>query len=471
MPTTDRPTTPPSAAHGDAPDATRPATPTSPPPALSGPEMVEACRAHTLYTWSANAHVSPLPVVGAQGCYVHLADGRRLLDWNAGAMSVHVGYGDPRVRDAMKRQLDELPFAVAASATRVRARLGRLLADTLPGDIDKFLFCNSGAEANENALRMARAVTGRPKVLARYRSYHGSTAGAIQLTGDPRRWPNEPGVPGVIHVLDPQPYTYSFGTSDEERGRHNLAYLREVIEAEGPHTIAALFIEPVTGTNGVLPPPPGYLAGLRALCDDYGMLLVADEVMTGFGRTGKMFAFEHGAILPDIVTMAKGVTSSYAPLGVVGMRPHVAAFFDEHVYWGGHTYNAHPLALAAAEAVVGIIRDDGLAQRSARLGATLRAGLEHLQATHPSVGAVRSLGLFGMIDLQRDTHGTPMSPLNQTSAPVVAFKQRLLAEGLLAHTRWANVMCAPPLTITEAELDQGLAMLDRALTELDPHVV
>jgi len=432
--------------------------------------MVEACRAHTLYTWSANAHVSPLPVVGAEGSYVHLADGRRLLDWNAGAMSVHVGYGDPRVREAMKRQLDELPFAVAGAATPVRARLGRLLAATLPGDIDKFLFCSSGAEANENAIRMARAVTGRPKILARYRSYHGSTAGAIQLTGDPRRWPNEPGMPGVIHVLDPQPYAYSFGATEEDRARNNLAYLREVIEAEGPHTIAAVFIEPVTGTNGVLPPPPGYLAGLRALCDEHGILLVADEVMTGFGRTGKWFAFEHGEILPDIVTMAKGVTSSYAPLGVVGMRPHVAAFFDEHVYWGGHTYNAHPLGLAAAEAVIGILRDDGLVERSARLGVTLREGLDRLRASHPSVGAVRSLGLFGMIDLQRDRQGTPMSPLNQTSAPVVAFKRRLLEEGLLAHTRWANVMCAPPLTISEDDLALGLDILDRALGELDRHV-
>lgn len=451
-------------------DDPRPLHGDAPPAPMAGPEMIEACRAHTLYTWSANAHVSPLPIVGAQGSYVHLADGRRLLDWNAGAMNVHLGYGDPRVVEAMKRQLDELPFAVAASATWVRARLGRLLANTLPGNIDKFLFCNSGAEANENAIRMARAVTGRPKILARYRSYHGSTAGAIQLTGDPRRWPNEPGMPGVIHVLDPQPYDYSFGDTEEERGRRNLAYLREVVEAEGPHTVAALFIEPVTGTNGVLPPPPGYLAGLRALCDEYGILLVADEVMTGFGRTGKMFAFEHGGILPDIVTMAKGITSAYAPLGAVGMRPHVAAFFDEHVYWGGHTYNAHPLALATAEAVVRITREDHLAERSARLGVTLRAGLERLKASHASVGAVRSLGLFGMIDLQRDRHGTPMSPMNQTTPPVVAFKRRLLAEGLIAHTRWANVMCAPPLTIPEDDLARGLEILDRALTGLDEYV-
>ena len=333
----------------------------------------------------------------AEGIYFWDPDGKRYIDFNSQLMSVNIGHGDKRVADAIAEQAHKLAFAAPQFATEVRGRLGQLLAELTPGDLNTFFFTLGGAEANENALRLARMFTGRQKVIARYRSYHGATAGAISATGDPRRWANEPAVPGVVRVLDPQRYP---AAASRSRSTRHLAYLDEVIQYEGPHTIAAFILETVTGTNGILIPPDGYLQGVRELCDRYGILLIADEVMAGFGRTGRWFAVDHWGVVPDLLTMAKGLTSSYLPLGAVAMAPRIAEHFDEKVYYGGLTYSAHPISCAAAIAAVDVLRDDDLVGNAARLGPVMgSATWRGLQANHPSVGAVRNIGLFGIVEL------------------------------------------------------------------------
>jgi taurine--2-oxoglutarate transaminase len=367
----------------------------------------------------------------------------------------------------MKAQLDKLIYAFPGSATEPRARVGKLLADLLPGDITTFFFTLGGAEANENAIKLARLYTGRHKFLSRYRSYHGATNACMQLTGDPRRWASEPGAPGFIRVLDPRPYEYSFGDSEEAQTRENLRYLEEVIQYEGPHTIAAMFIESVTGTNGILAPPKGYLEGLRALLDRHGILLVCDEVMSGFGRTGKWFAFEHGDIIPDIVTMAKGLTASYFPLGAVGVRDAIAQHFEENVFWGGLTYNSHPLGLATAEAVIGVIREEGLVENAARLEPVMRREMDRLQAKHPSVKEGRCIGLFGMIDIQKNSRGEGIAPYNGTHPAMQKLAGFFREEGLFTFIRWGSFMCNPPLCITEEQLLEAFAIVDRGLDLTD----
>ncbi|MCB9727812.1 MAG: aminotransferase class III-fold pyridoxal phosphate-dependent enzyme [Deltaproteobacteria bacterium] len=429
--------------------------------------MIRLCREHSLYSWSRQDSVEPLAVVGGEGAWFWTADGKRLLDFNSQTMSVTVGHGERRVIDAMKAQLDALPYAYPGAATEIRARAGQLLASVLPGDLDVFFFTLGGSDANESAIKAARWATGRHKILSRYRSYHGATAGAMQLTGDPRRWATEPGPPGFIHVLDPEPYGYSFGATAAERTARHLAYLEEVIRMEGPDQIAALFIETVTGTNGVLAPPDGWLRGVRELTERHGILLVCDEVMCGFGRTGRWFAFEHEGITPDIVTMAKGLTSSYAPLGAMALRRGLARRFDERVFQTGLTYHAHPVSLAAAVANVEVLQQDGLVARAAALEPVVREEIDRLAAAHPSVRGGRAIGLFAMIDLQRDASGQPFGGFNAKHPLMHDLYVRLLEEGLFAYVRWSTLMVLPPLCIDEADLREGFARVGRALDVMD----
>ena len=430
-------------------------------------EMVALCKRHTFFTWSRQDSVQPLPMARGEGVHIVTPDGERLLDFNSQTMSMHVGHAHPRLLEALHAQVDELAYAMPGAATAVRARLGKLLAEIMPGDLDTFLFTLGGADANENAVRLARLYTGRHKILSRYRSYHGATLAMLNLTGDPRRWVAEPGPPGFVKVLDPEPYHYSFGATEAERTEQNLRYLEEVITYEGPQNIAAMVIETVTGTNGVLPPPGGYLRGLRELLERHGILLICDEVMAGFGRTGKMFAFEHGGIIPDLVTLAKGLTSSYAPLGAVAMRAPIAEHFRDVYYPGGLTYNSHPLCLAAAEANIRTLLDDGLVERAAALAPLLRELLGGLQADHPSVAATRSIGLFGMIDLRKNAAGEPLAPYNSSSPEMTAVAKAMREGGLYAYVHWASIMCCPPLIISEDQLRQGVAIIGRALEVAD----
>ena len=436
---------------------------------LSAEEIVEWSKRYTLYDWAAQSRVSPIPVARAKGCYFYDPDGKRYLDFNSQLMSVNIGHGDPRVIEAIARQAEQLAYVnSAAMATEPRALLGRKLAELFPGDIEKSFFTLGGAEANENAIRIARAVTGRHKILARYRSYHGATAGAITLTGDPRRWANEPGIPGVVHVLD-----FYHGTARPmDSADQALAALAETIELEGPETIAAFILEPVTGTNGILVPPEGYLQGVRELCDRYGILLIADEVMSGFGRTGAWFAVDHWGVVPDIITCAKGLTSSYVPLGALGMRPGIAAHFEDHVFFGGLTYNSHPVALAAALATIRVYEEDGLIERAAKMGEVMARHHEELAAGHPSVGAHRGIGLFGVLELVRDrSSGEPMAPFNGSSPEMAELYRFALEHGVFVNLHWNHVMTNPPLCITEAELAEGFEVLDRALEITDRAVV
>jgi taurine--2-oxoglutarate transaminase len=431
---------------------------------MSGEEIVALTRQHTLFEWSAQSKVDPIPVARARGVYFWTPEGKRFLDFNSQLMCVNIGHGDERVVRAVQAQVATLAYANPFMATEPRARLGAKLAEIAPGDIDTFFFTNGGAEANENAVKLARFYTGRHKILARYRSYHGATAGAITLTGDPRRWAAEPGMPGVVHVLDP----YHGVTRGWEPAASWLAMLDETIQLEGPQTIAGIIVEPVTGTNGVLVPPDGLLPGLRAICDRYGILLIADEVMSGFGRTGRWFAVDHWDVVPDLITMAKGLTSAYVPLGAVGMRRAIADHFRDRVFWGGLTYNSHPLACAAALATVAVYEEDRLIERAAATGRLMADLLAALAGRHPCVGEVRSLGLFGMVELVRDRSTLePLAPFNSTSSEMQVLGRFFRDEGLYTFVRWNGFFTNPPLCISEDELRDGFAIIDRGLTMVD----
>jgi taurine--2-oxoglutarate transaminase len=431
---------------------------------MTGEEIVELTKRHTLFEWSAQNAVDPIPVSHAKGCCFYTPDGRRFLDFNSQLMCVNIGHGDERVVSAMHEQATRLAYANPFMATEPRARLGAKLAAIAPGDIDVFFFTNGGAEANENAVKLARLFTGRHKILARYRSYHGATAGAMMLTGDPRRWANEPGMPGVVHVLDP----YHGIQRGWDEASEALAMLEEVIQLEGPQTIAAFILEPVTGTNGVLIPPAGYLEGVRALCDKHGILMIADEVMAGFGRTGKWFAVNHWNVVPDLITMAKGLTSAYVPLGAVGMRRKIADHFRDKVFYGGLTYNSHPLACAAALATIDVYEQDDLIARAARMGDVMSELMRELSDRHPSVGAVRNIGLFGIVELVKSRKTMePLAPFNGTSPEMQALARELRAGGLYTFVRWNTFFTNPPLSITETELKEGFGIIDRALTVVD----
>jgi taurine---2-oxoglutarate transaminase len=431
---------------------------------LSDAEVVELCRRHTLFEWSAQASVEPVPMARAKGVYFWTPDGKRYLDFNSQLMCVNAGHGDDRIVDAIQQQAATMAYANPFMATEVRGRLGAKLAQIAPGDIDVFFFTNGGADANENAIKIARAFTGRHKILARYRSYHGGTQGAIALTGDPRRWSTEPGMPGVVHVLDP----YHGMARGWDTAAASLAMLEEIVQLEGPQTIAAFFLETVSGTNGVLVPPDGYLQGVRELCSKHGILMVCDEVMAGFGRTGEWFAVDHWKVVPDLITMAKGLTSAYVPLGAVGMRRHIAEHFRDKVFQSGLTYNSHPLACAAALATIRVYEEDGLIANAKRLGPLLEQLLDDLADKHPSVGVHRSIGLFGIVELVKDRKTRePLAPFGQTSAATRRFSALLREEGLYTFVRWHTFFTNPPLCVTEDQMREGFAMIDRALTRLE----
>ena len=437
------------------------------PAGLDGRTIVDLTKKHTLFEWSAQAAVDPIPVAGAKGCWFWTPEGKRFLDFNSQLMCVNIGHGDERVIRAIAQQAATLAYANPFMATEARARLGRKLAEICPGDIEVFFFTNGGAEANENAIKIARFYTGRHKVMSFYRSYHGGTAGSIMLTGDPRRWAAEPGMPGVVHVLNP----YHGIQRGWETAEAALARIEETIQLEGAQTIAALFLEPVTGTNGVLVPPDGYLQGVRALCDKYGIVMIADEVMAGFGRTGEWFAVNHWNVVPDLITMAKGLTSAYVQLGAVGVRRHIADHFARTPFPGGLTYNSHPLACAAALAAIDVMEQDDLVARARTTGKLMATMLAELAGRHACIGAVRSIGLFGIVELVRNREKrTPLAPFNGTSPEMAALGKFFRDEGLYTFVRWNYFFTNPPLTITEAELREGFAIIDRALAISDKAV-
>jgi taurine--2-oxoglutarate transaminase len=435
--------------------------------AMTSQEIVALNRAHTFFSWSIQGAIDPIVVDHAEGVWLYTPEGKRILDFNSQLMSVNIGHGDRRVIDAITEQASKLQFVQPAFATEIRGRLGQKLAEILPGDMDKVFFTLGGAEAIENAIKFARHYTGRYKLLARYRAYHGATMGAMTLTGDPRRWANEPGLVGVVRYPD----THRWGEAEPRPVEESLQGLEDVIRYEGPQTIAAVFLETIVGTNGILIPPDGYIQGVREICDRHGILMVADEVMAGFGRTGRWFAIDHWDTVPDLMTMAKGLTSSYLPLGAVAMRHKIAEAFEDKMFYGGLTYSSHPVSLAASLATLRVYEEDGLIENSARMGERMREMHQRLAAEHPSVGATRNLGLFGIIDLVRSRDPwTPLTPFNGTSDEMKAIGKYFREHGLYTMIANNSVHTNPPLCITEDELAQGFEIIDAALDIADQAV-
>ncbi len=442
---------------------------------LSRQEILDLSRDTTLYEWTAQKVMKPMVIDHAKGIYMWDADGKRYMDFNSQLMCVNIGHGDHRVIDAVKAQMEKVCYiAPTAATTAPRAELGRLLKEITPGNLSKAFFTNGGAEANENAIKIARMVSGRHKILVRYRTYHGATAGAITLTGDPRRWAAEPGIPGIVRIPDFYPYRAGKDLDDAEYTASVLNATEDIIQFEGSHTIAAMMIETVVGTNGLLIPSAAYIRGLRELCDTYGILLICDEVMSGFGRTGEWFAVDHWGMVPDIMTLAKGLTSAYVPLGATMVTDTIAEYFEDHPLYAGLTYNAHSVGCAAGVACINVYKEDKLIENARAMGEVLKVELNKLKDKHPSIGDVRSIGLFSLAELVKNPATreplTPYNPKPDQLGPMPAFNAFLRENGLFTFVRWNTFFVNPPLSITEEQLREGLAIIDRGLDIVDKAV-
>lgn len=439
---------------------------------LSRQEILDVSHDTTLYEWAVQSAMKPLAVDRAKGVYIWDADDKRYIDFNSQLMCTNLGHGDPRVIEAITKQLERIAYvAPTTSTTAARAEAGRLLQEITPSNIGKAFFTNGGAEANENAIKIARWFTGRHKIMARYRAYHGATAGAISLTGDPRRWAAEPAIPGIVRFPDFYPYRAGVDLNDAAYADQILNQTEDIIQFEGPHTIAAMIIESVVGTNGILIPSERYIRGLRDLCTKYGILLIADEVMSGFGRTGEWFAVNHWDIQPDIMSLAKGLTSAYVPLGATMVSHDIADYFENRPFQAGLTYNSHAVGCAAAIACINAYRDDNLIENAKNLGKILAEELLNIKERHPSVGDVRSIGLFSVIECvkNRETR-EPLTPYNPTPSqlgPMPAFNAYLREHGVYTLVRWNTCFVNPPLIINEQQLREGLAVIDKGLEIVD----
>lgn len=433
-------------------------------------------RNHVFHSWSAQGLIDPPVLVKGEGSRFWLEDGSSYLDFSSQLVNLNLGHQHPRLVAAIKEQADRLCTVAPAFANDRRGELARLIAERAPGDLDMVFFTNGGAEAVENAVRMARLHTGRHKVLSAYRSYHGATSGAIAATGDPRRWPNEIGANGYVHFWGPYPYRSAFhATSPEQETERALAHLADVLMVEGPHTVAAVLLETVVGTNGILVPTPGYLEGVRALCDQHGIVMICDEVMAGFGRCGAWFAVDRFGVVPDLITFAKGVNSGYIPLGGVVISRRIAETFRERVFPGGLTYSGHPLACAVAVESIHVFEDEGVFDHVLHLEReVVGPGLADIALRHPCVGDVRGIGLFWAIELVRDRHTRePLVPFNATgahNAPMAELVAACKKRGLWPFTHFNRMHVVPPLTISDGEMREGLAIIDEVLSLADAHL-
>jgi taurine---2-oxoglutarate transaminase len=418
-------------------------------------------RKHVFHSWSAQAEITPMVISAARGSYVWDEDDRRYLDFSSQLVFTNIGHQHPRVVAAIKEQADRLCTIAPQHANEQRSQAAALIAGLAPDGFEKVFFTNGGADANEHAVRMARLHTGRFKVLAAYRSYHGGTQTAINLTGDPRRWANDTATAGVVHFFGPFLYRSEFhATTAEEECARALHHLARTIEAEGPQTIAAILLETIPGTAGILEPPAGYLAGVRELCDRHGIVLILDEVMAGFGRTGTWLALDRYAVTPDLITFAKGVNSGYVPLGGVIISDPIAATFAHRPYPGGLTYSGHPLATAAAVATIHTMREEGVVENAERLGRdVLGPGLAELAERHPCVGEVRGVGVFWALDLVADRSTRAMLEPAALGEVVGACR----SAGMLPLPSTNRIHLVPPCTMSDEEAREGLAILDDAL--------
>ena len=437
---------------------------------MNANELREAHAHHVLTPWGVQGTLNPPMIVRGAGSFLYDSDGNRYLDLASGLISVNLGHSHPKVVNAIQDQATRLCYAAPSFFNDARAELAAELTKLMPwGEGGRVFFTTGGAEANEDAVKMVRMVTGRAKILTAYRSFHGSAPGAGTLTGENRRWANEPGIPNVVHFWTPYPYRSPFYTNDPKvEVERALEHLELVVNYENPASIAAILLEPVVGSNGVIVYPEGYLQGVRELCDRHNIMLIADEVMTGFGRTGSVFAHARLGFVPDMITFAKGVTSSYLPLGGVLVRESLASYFDDHALMCGHTYSGHPMSVAAGVATLRVYREEGLYERGREIEGWLRTGLEELQRKHPVIGEVRGLGSFFALELVKDraTREPLVEWQGKSQGPMPAFYGELRKRGAHTFGRYNVVMVAPPLTVTRAELDEGLRALDGALASL-----
>ena len=430
-------------------------------------------RTHVFHSWSAQSQINPLPVAGGEGSWFWDFEGNRYLDFSSQLINLNIGHQHPKLIAAIQEQAGKLCTIAPAFANEARGEAARMIAERAPGDLNMVFFTNGGAEATENAARMARLHTAKHKVLTAYRSYHGSTSGSIAFTGDPRRWPNEPSVGGVVHFHGPYLYRSPFyAESEAQESERALAHLADTIMFEGANTIAAIMLEPVVGTNGILVPPAGYLAGVRELCDRHNIVMICDEVMAGFGRCGEWFAVQHWEVTPDLNTFAKGVNSGYVPLGGVVISQRIADTFANRVFPGGLTYSGHPLACASAVASMNIFEEEGIIDHARTLGTDVFGPqLRALAERHPSVGEVRGLGCFWALELVRNRETremlVPFNAAGADAAPMVEVVNACKAQGLWPFSHFNRIHVTPPLIITPEEAKQGIAILDEALTVAD----
>ena len=439
-----------------------------------GEQVVAEDRQYLIHSWSVQSSLDPIPVAGGEGRYFWDYSGKRYLDFAAQLVNLALGHQHPKLVAAIKEQADRLCTIAPGVANDKRSELAHLVADCMPGDLNRTFFTNGGAEANENAIKLARWVTGREKVVVRYRSYHGATAGAITATGDPRRWFAEPGVPGFVRMFDPYTYRCPAGHPDPCPVCTGGPHLEEILMYEGPQNVAAVMLETVTGTNGIIVPPDGYLQSIRETCDRHGILLILDEVMAGWGRTGRWFGCDNWDVVPDIITTAKGINSGYVPLGAMTVRDHVYDAIKDRFFAGGLTYSGHPLACAVGVASIETFREEGTVENSAAMGDYLHEKLAALADRHPSIGEVRGLGLFWGLELVRNRETRePLVPFNaggEAAEPMTRVTKASLERGLYPFVHWNVFAITPPLNITRDELDEGLEILDDVLAIADEYV-
>ena len=436
-----------------------------------GKEVFDLDRAHVFHSWSAQGLISPMPVAGGEGSYFWDYEGNKYLDFSCQLVFTNIGFQHPKVVAAIQEQAAKLTTIAPQHANDARAEAAKLITERAGAQHNKVFFTNGGADGIENAIRLARVHTGKHKVLSFYRSYHGNTTSAVTATGDPRRWPNEYAY-GHVHFFGPYLYRTPFWSNTEaEESARALEHLEQVIIFEGPATIAAILLESVVGTAGVLIPPAGYLEGVRALCDKYGIKWIADEVMSGFGRTGKWFAYQHSSVEPDLIVFAKGVNSGYVPLGGVVISDEIAATFNERVFPGGLTYSGHPLATAAAVATINAMTDEKMVEHAAHIGeSVIRPLLEELATKHKVVGEVRGLGAFWAIELvkDRETH-EPLAPYGGSSPAMGEVMAACKKAGMIPFMNFNRIHICPPLNVSEEDLRKGIAILDAALAGIAGH--
>jgi len=424
-------------------------------------EIIDLNRQYVFFSWSIQKNIAPIAICGGEGINFYDADGRQYMDFSSQLMNLNIGYQHPKVIHAIQQQAAKLCSAHPSMAHEAKGELGRLIVDVAPGNMGKVFFTLGGAEANENAIKFARLYTGRQKIISRYRSYHGATYGAITLSGDYRRPPVEPGIPGVIHVFDPYCYRCVFGHTPQTCHKECITHIEEVIQFEGPHTIAALIMEGVTGSNGILVPPEDYWPRLREITRKYGILLISDEVMSGFGRTGEWFAVDHWNVEPDIITFAKGVTSGYLPLGGVIASRSITQFFEDKMLFMGLTYCGHPMSTAAGVATIHVYKDEKLLENTQRLGQVLAGELKRINQTCAIVGDVRHIGLFSVLEIVKDK--VSRQPMDDQTMDQI--KKKLLENGLFTFINHHLIFVCPPLVINQDELLKGISIIEKAISK------